>query len=175
MSRNLTDALSKLYIKLGGQTSNIQENKDVVDYIDDITDTVTPGGGGDSDIFVVEMVPTSGDSLSSNKTLDEMKEAYASGKKIIGWCRDTGIYSDPTSGEEDSTIEIIDFFKPIISEYEWVDDDFPISATVEGFKIDYCRFSTNDYGTAKFESYDIIANEDGFTLSKKYFTIDLDR
>lgn len=42
MSKDLTDALSKLYIKLGGETSIIQENKNVMDYIDDITSVVIP-------------------------------------------------------------------------------------------------------------------------------------
>ena len=42
MSKDLTDALSKLYIKLGGENSIIQENKNVMDYIDDITNVVIP-------------------------------------------------------------------------------------------------------------------------------------
>jgi len=42
MSRDLTDALSKLYIKLGGQPSESKENKNVMDYIDDITGVVIP-------------------------------------------------------------------------------------------------------------------------------------
>lgn len=98
MSRDLTDALSKLFIKLGGKISDSKENKGPVDYIDDITNIVEPGGGGggSSDIFIVKIL-TEGiwnteqenlslvnySSFSSDKSYDDIVEAYNSGKSIL--------------------------------------------------------------------------------------------
>ncbi len=83
MSRDLTDALSKLFIKLGGKLSDSKENKGPVDYIDDITDIVEPGGGGgDNNILVVH--PTMSDQgMVLNKTYSEIDAAATSGKVVF--------------------------------------------------------------------------------------------
>lgn len=93
MSRNLTDALSKLFIKLGGKTSDSKENKGPVDYIDDITDIVEPGGGGGGNIspyFIVSFsYNESTEKYEADKTFAEVKEAYDNGSLIIFTLEDT--------------------------------------------------------------------------------------
>lgn len=88
MSRNLTDALSKLFIKLGGKLSDSKENKGPVDYIDDITSIVEPGGGGDSDIYILEYEFGFDEEdqpvYSVNDTFDNLVNAYKSGKIVLG-------------------------------------------------------------------------------------------
>lgn len=84
MSRDLTDALSKLFIKLGGKLSDSKENKGPVDYIDDITDIVEPGGGNDSSYFLVTIsYNEDSDNWSADKTFNEIKNAYEKGNLIL--------------------------------------------------------------------------------------------
>lgn len=88
MSRDLTDALSKLFIKLGGKTSDSKENKGPVDYIDDITDIVEPGGGGGgSDVYIVNFVDYYDEQdvehYSIDDTFENIVSAYQSGKIVL--------------------------------------------------------------------------------------------
>lgn len=84
MSRDLTDALSKLFIKLGGKLSDSKENKGPVDYIDDITGIVEPGGGSIASYFVVNFsYNESTEKFESDKTFDEVKAAYDKDSLIL--------------------------------------------------------------------------------------------
>lgn len=85
MSRDLTDALSKLFIKLGGKLSDSKENKGPVDYIDDITDIVEPGSGGNNpSYFIVTFsYDEDVDKWEADKTFNEIKNAYEKGKLIL--------------------------------------------------------------------------------------------
>lgn len=88
MSRDLTDALSKLFIKLGGKTSDSKENKGPVDYIDDITNIVEPGdGSGDSGVLLIPYTiggdETTGPIITVSKTFSEMRQAWKDGKTLI--------------------------------------------------------------------------------------------
>lgn len=86
MSRDLTDALSKLFIKLGGKLSDSKENKGPVDYIDDITDIVEPGGGGGgSDSLTVTFTQSEdGESYTCDKSYNDIRTAVENGKMVIG-------------------------------------------------------------------------------------------
>ena len=91
MSRDLTDALSKLFIKLGGKLSDSKENKGPVDYIDDITNIVEPGGGGSEPLVIegsVSTWPTTDSGSSENIEIDDLNvsdlhDAVINHKSII--------------------------------------------------------------------------------------------
>lgn len=82
MSRDLTDALSKLFIKLGGKLSDSKENKGPVDYIDDITDIVEPGGG-DSGVCIVTFTYNDNNEFVTDKTFNEVLSAHNNGAIVI--------------------------------------------------------------------------------------------
>lgn len=109
MSRDLTDALSKLFIKLGGKTSDSKENKGPVDYIDDITDIVEPGSSGAFDVTFSFNEST--ETWSANKTFTEVKAAYDNGSAIIFIIENSStchlaVYIDETSCFECQLTEI---------------------------------------------------------------------
>lgn len=85
MSRDLTDALSKLFIKLGGKTSDSKENKGPVDYIDDITDIVKPDSGSEFYIVTFTFTDSSdGNPYSCNRSFEDIKTAIKNGKIVMG-------------------------------------------------------------------------------------------
>lgn len=94
MSRDLTDALSKLFLKLGGKTSDSKENKGPVDYIDDITDIVEPSGGGIEFFDVIYTKASESDDASINKTFEELVAAHKANKIIRLNIGDTKQYID---------------------------------------------------------------------------------
>ena len=109
MSRDLTDALSKLYIKLGGETGIIQENKNVMDYIDDITSIVTPGGGGGETVYIYINIGNDGagykdPDFTERFTVEEYHEAFLKNAILVYYhnsyrheCRSLAYFDDGDS------------------------------------------------------------------------------
>lgn len=96
MSIGINDALSKLYLKLGGNPQDIRENKSITDYIDDLGDVLQslaelPGVSSSDNGKVLKVingtwakgdVPNRNEALVINISFDDDTEEYASDKTI---------------------------------------------------------------------------------------------
>lgn len=108
MSRTITDALQKVFLKLGGNVQDIQDNKTVTDYVDDLGEVLeslaelpvvtssdngkilkvvdgkwNKGDAPSNEPFIVTITGELDGEYTIDKTYLQTKEAYLAGKQII--------------------------------------------------------------------------------------------
>ena len=78
---NVNDALKRLFLKLGGDPNDLKDDVSVEDYIDDLQTVLS--SIGKIEYFDVTISQNENDSDgTSDKTLEEITEAYNAGKSI---------------------------------------------------------------------------------------------
>ena len=93
-SKTNVEALKKLYAKFGGQ-DDMSDKQTIAEMLYEIIEIVTSGGGsgggGDSGGNFIVSITRNGNTVTTDKTYAEIKEAYDAGKNILGRSTKNGL------------------------------------------------------------------------------------
>lgn len=149
----ITDALKDLYLACGGDPANLADNHTVEDYIRDLT-SVLAGGGGGSDVYIVNFVDYYDEQdvehYSIDDTFENIVSAYKSGKIVLAKLNNPLVDYE----SRDNQLYLVKFNGELVN-------DEPV---INAVKIDMSSFGISNNELSAFYSVLTLDSNDNLTL-----------